>query len=63
MPKEDAHNSFLIPLEFLARACGAVVLTVRPVEPTPVTAAGLKLHVLSFGSPAHEAEEKLIVPE
>jgi hypothetical protein len=38
------------------------VETIRVVEPLPVTVAGLKLHELSDGKPAQEAEEKLIAP-
>jgi hypothetical protein len=38
------------------------VETVSVVEPLFVTEAGLKLHVLSRGKPAHDAAEKLMVP-
>ena len=40
----------------------AVVETVSVVVPLFVTDAGLKLHVLSRGKPAHDAAEKLMVP-
>jgi len=40
----------------------AVVEIVSVVEPLLVTEAGLKLHVLSCGNPAHDAAEKLMVP-
>jgi len=40
----------------------AVVEMVSVVEPVLVTEAGLKLHVLSRGNPAHDAAEKLMVP-
>jgi hypothetical protein len=41
---------------------GAVAVTVRVVEPLPVTDAGLKLQALSAGRPVHEAGLKLMVP-
>jgi len=40
----------------------AVVVIVREVVPLPVTDGGWKLHVVSEGKPAHDADEKLIVP-
>ena len=40
---------------------GAVVATVNVVVPLPVTEEGLKLHLLSRGRPAQDADEKLIV--
>jgi hypothetical protein len=41
--------------------CAAVVVTVTVDEPLPVTAAGLKLHVLSRGKPEQDAAVKLMV--
>jgi len=57
-PKPAVHT----PTPFKRAVCGAVVVTVSVVEPLPVTEAGLKLHVLSRGNPAHDAAEKLTVP-
>ena len=57
-PKPAVHT----PTPFKRAVCGAVVVTVSVVEPLPVTEAGLKLHVLSRGNPAHDAVEKLTVP-
>src|SRR5579883_2507434 len=41
---------------------GAVVMTVRVVEPTPVTEAGLKLQVAPKGRPAQADAAKFTVP-
>lgn len=58
-------NSSTLLAESRARApleCGAVALTIRFVDPTPFTVAGLKRQLLSFGNPEHEVEENVMIP-
>jgi len=63
MPAAASRNPLpKLPACEAARKWGAVVLTLRLAYPAPVTEAGLKLQVLSLGSPVQEPEEKLIVP-
>ena len=57
-PKLVVHQ----PQPFSFALWAAVVVMVSVVEPLPVTAGGLKLHVLSRGKPEHDAPEKLMVP-
>jgi hypothetical protein len=63
IPPQSAHAKIspVQPLKLPNLADGAVVEIVTVVDPLPVTAAGLKLHLASTGKPEQDRFEKLIL--